>query len=398
MTNLDKTFDSLEDGTVEVLGTGDVTFKLHSYDGNPILKPHNLQQIWYEQGKLRQGAIFNGGATIFEDKVILVPRAQKEYQRGRFFDESLNITKFEFKNYISKVWILISEDGINFKRFNNGTIRGDGTEHKDFLYGIEDIRIIKLSNEYLLIGCGKVIPPFQGHSGLYGDRIAIYSTKDFKDIIYHGIVQDLDVRNTVIIPETISGKNYVFLRFGKKIHLDILEDGLDQLFFPSKHNGSWKKTYERRKNTILLKSGDFRHEKEKIGPSTPPIKTSKGWLCIYHAVGEISTPITQIYNLSRKIPRGYSINAVLLDLKDPTKVLCRTKYPIYIPSHPWELYGNMEYPIDVPAVIFPMGMIVKNNHLMLYCGAGDKYVVILSTNLSSLVNFLWKECKFDNNP
>ncbi|OLS26697.1 MAG: Beta-1,4-mannooligosaccharide phosphorylase [Candidatus Heimdallarchaeota archaeon LC_3] len=393
MKFIDSTIRELGDGTIDYLENGDRIFKLHSYSKNPIIRPQNLNSFWYEDGKLRIGAIFNGGATLFNNKIILVPRSQKEYQRGRFFDESMNVVKFEFKNYISKIWILISEDGINFHRYKKGVIRGDGRTHNDFLYGIEDMRIIKTKQRYWLIGCGKVIPPFQGFSDNRGDRMAIYSTLNFEEIQYHGIIKDLDIRNTVFFPEAVSGKYYIFLRFDNSIHLDILEAGMDQLHSPTKYDKLWRKIYDRREQSKLLETKKYLHEKEKIGPGPPPIKTSKGWLVIYHAVGEIGNLLIQSYGISDKIPRCYTICAVVLDLHDPSKILCRTKYPLYIPSYPWELYGNLEYPIDIPVVTFPTGIIVKNNKILLYCGSGDKYIVLLSARLDYLLDYLWKECR-----
>ncbi len=393
MASLDQTFQKLGDGTIEKLSSGASIFKLQSYEKNPIVGPRDSGLVWYENEVFQIGAIFNGGATLFNDKIILTPRVHAEYQRGKFFDESIQIERIGFKNYISKIWILISDDGLNFKRYQNILIKGDGTGHKDFLYGIEDVRIIKTDRRYLLIGCGKVIPPFQRFNGRPSDRTAIYSTYDFVDITYHGIIEGIDGRNTVIFPEIVSGKHYILLRFGKNIHMDVLEAGMEQLLHPFKYRSLWNKIYERRKKTKLLEVGRYPHETEKIGPGPSPIRTIKGWLLIYHAVGEITSSIGRAYGLSPKILRSYSICAALLDLNDPTKVLCRTKYPIYIPSKPWELLGNEVYPVDIPAVIFPMGLIVKDNKMLLYAGAGDKYVVLLSSQLDSFLEFLWRECR-----
>ena len=393
MATLDETINNLADGTITKVSNGHKIFKFHSYEKNPILKPKDFGLTWYENGVYLNGAIFNGGAEIFNERLILTPRVHAEYQKGKFFDESLQIERFGFKNYISKIWILISEDGINFERYHNTIIKGDGTTHKDFFHGIEDVRVIKTNGKYLLIGCGKICPPFQGFPGRRGDRIAIYSTQDFVDISYHGIIEDIDLRNAVIFPEIASGEQYMLLRFGKNIHIDVMEAGIDQLLYPSRYRSLWNKIYKRRKKTKLLEVGHYPHEKEKIGPGPPPIQTEKGWLLIYHAVGEIFPSIGRAYGLSPKINRSYSICAALLDLHDPTKVLCRTKYPIYIPSKPWELYGTEVYPVDVPAVVFPMGLIVKENKMLLYAGAGDKYVVLLSSQMDSFLEFLWRTCR-----
>ncbi|MCK4240199.1 MAG: hypothetical protein KAX30_01140, partial [Candidatus Atribacteria bacterium] len=53
-----------------------------------------------------------------------------------------------------------------------------------------------------------------------------------------------------------------------------------------------------------------------------------------------------------------------------------------------ELYGDEQYPVDVPAVVFPVGAIVRRDKLILYAGTGDKYIVLLSCNLDNLVNYL----------
>ena len=118
-------------------------------------------------------------------------------------------------------------------------------------------------------------------------------------------------------------------------------------------------------------------------------------MVIYHAVGEIEDDICKAYGLAENIERGYSICAALLDLDNPRKVLCRTQKPIYIPSAPYELYGNDQYPIDVPAVVFPVGAFVRKGKLVLYVGSGDKYIILLSCNLENLIDYLWEYCKYD---
>jgi predicted GH43/DUF377 family glycosyl hydrolase len=150
------------DHALEKLGGGEV---IQIESGETIFK---LDSSWYEDSELTIGAVFNGGAEVFQDKVILMPRCHQGYQKGTFFDETLGIERYYLENYISEVWPLVSEYGIHFTRLQNVIIRGDDTDHQDFTYGIEDIRIIKLEDRYLLVGCGKVSPPFRGKDA---DRI-----------------------------------------------------------------------------------------------------------------------------------------------------------------------------------------------------------------------------------
>ena len=105
-----------------------------------------------------------------------------------------------------------------------------------------------------------------------------------------------------------------------------------------------------------------------------------------------SVPIFSLY-FPQGIERGYSISAALLDLEDPRKVVCRTKNPIYIPSAPYELYGNEEYCVDVPAVVSPVGAVVQQNKMLIYAGAADKYIILLTCKLDSLIDYLLVHCK-----
>jgi predicted GH43/DUF377 family glycosyl hydrolase len=97
----------------------------------------------------------------------------------------------------------------------------------------------------------------------------------------------------------------------------------------------------------------------KIGAGTPPIRTKKGWLIIYHGVSA---------------DKVYRAGAALLDLKNPTKILGRTKSPILEPKETYERYG------DVDNVVFPSAACVIDGVLFVYYGGPTKYVVLLQQN------------------
>lgn len=385
--SLDKVVKELGEGEIVQTKSGEKIFKLDSYEGNPIIKPQEIGLTWYEDEKLQTGAVFNGGAAIFNEKIILLPRCQKNYQKKKSLDEKSNKERYWLDNYVSEIWPLISEDGLSFERYENVVIRGDGSEHKDFVYGIEDIRIVPHDQRYILVGTGKIKPPFKSNDA---DRIAIYSTEDFVNITYHGIIDTFDNRDA--IPFFNDENVYMFLRFRPNINLALLEGGKDQLLNPSIYRENWKKIYQEREKNTLIEAGKYPHEKEKVGGGIPPIKTEKGWLIIYHSVGEINEIICNEYGLIRKIERAYSVSAAVLDINNPKNVLCRTTAPIYIPSKAYELEGNEEYPVDIPNVVFPVGGIVRNDKLLLYCGAGDKYTIILSCNINKLIDYLFENC------
>jgi len=390
MNVLSETVEQLGEGEIITTASHEKLFRLSDYRENPIVYPDDIGLDWIEHGEKKTGAVFNGGAELLNDKVVILPRCQQKYGRESYIDSQSGNKRYKLTNYISEVWPLISDDGIHFERYKDGVIRGDGSGHGDFLYGIEDIRCVKLNDKYLLTGCGKLKPPFAGSDA---DRIAIYTTKDFKDITYCGIVKSFDARNCYPLSGNTDGKLYMFTRFHPNIYLQPLEGGIEQLLYPAGYEEQWQRVYTEREKHILLTVGDYDHEREKIGPGTQIIPTDKGLLFIYHAVGKIDTDVTRIYGLKEPIERGYSVCACLLDKKNPQKILCRTEKPIYIPSKPWELYGDEEYPVDIPAVVFPVGAVAVKDKLLIYAGASDKYTILLSCELKKLMNYLWEYCR-----
>lgn len=359
-------------------------FKLSSYQKNPILTPKHL-------GVIKSNAsVFNPGAEIFGTTIILAPRCHKNYTKVKFFDKSIGIERDALDNYVSEIWFFSSKDGKKFKRVENLVLKGDGSLHKDFTYGIEDVRIIKNSDaRYFIIGCGKIGRPYFDQNA---DRIAIYTTKDFKNISYHGIINSFDARSMILFPEYINGKLYALFRFFPNIHLDIINYGFDQLLFPSKYEREWQTIYQRKDKNLFVKAGESPHESEKIGPGPQLIKTGRGWLLFYYAIGTIDAKLASLYGKSFLIKRCYNIGCVVLDLENPQRILCRTKVPLYVPSFPYELDGDENYPVDIPAVVFPTGAVQIENKLLLYCGAGDKYCIVLSCATDNLLDYLFANC------
>jgi predicted GH43/DUF377 family glycosyl hydrolase len=384
-TPLDKTAARLGDGEIVKLSSHHHLFQLAAHPDNPIVRPADIGLTWFEEGTPRLGAVFNPGAGLLGDTVILTPRCHKDYRSGTFFDQRLSRERTCLEDYTSEIWPLVSEDGVNFARLGSTAIKGDGSEHEDFRYGIEDLRIVKRREDYLLVGCGKVKPPFKGENA---DRVAVYSTTNFTKVSYHGIIECFDSRNAVPFSVSVEDRFYMLLRFHPNTHIDCLEGGLEQLLAPANYADEWEKVYARRNETLLLEAGNSSHEREKTGPGTQVIQTDVGWLILYHAVGRIDPEIAQTYGLSEGMDRAYSVCAALLDLKNPAKVIRRTRMPVYIPSRPHELWGNEQFPVDVPAVVFPVGAIVHKDKLLVYCGAGDKYIVLLSCRLADLLEYL----------
>ncbi len=108
----------------------------------------------------------------------------------------------------------------------------------------------------------------------------------------------------------------------------------------------------------------------RVGASAPPIETRFGWLEIYHGVKR---------NASGMI---YRLGAAMLDLDDPTKVLCRSAIPILAPR---EYYERVD---DVPNVVFSGGAIMDDNEqIRIYYGAADTCICVGTVGLTDLMQF-----------
>ncbi|MDD3007214.1 MAG: glycosidase, partial [Candidatus Pacebacteria bacterium] len=113
----------------------------------------------------------------------------------------------------------------------------------------------------------------------------------------------------------------------------------------------------------------------KVGVSSQPIKTDYGWLVLYHGVS--------------KSHSTYRVGAVLLDLKDPAIVLARSTDAIFEPEEEYEKVGI------VNNVVFPCGMVIKDDLLFTYYGGGDKVVGVATMKLSIILDSLLRGHKLE---
>ena len=80
----------------------------------------------------------------------------------------------------------------------------------------------------------------------------------------------------------------------------------------------------------------------------------------------------------------YRVGAVLLDLKNPLKVLARTIYPLLEPEFDFEKEGL------VPNVVFPCGNVLLGDKIFVYYGGADKVVCVATIEVKKLLYLLKK--------
>jgi predicted GH43/DUF377 family glycosyl hydrolase len=161
-------------------------------------------------------------------------------------------------------------------------------------------------------------------------------------------------KDACLFPEKINGKFVFFHRIEPNITIDFFDD----LEF---------KNATLKESEIIYPGSKF-WDGVKIGVNTTPIKTAYGWLVFYHGISQID--------------HHYRVGAILIDLKDVTKVIARTMYPLIEPETVFERQGI------VNDVVFPCGAIVKNGELFLYYGGADTVICGAKVGLTELLNYL----------
>jgi beta-1,4-mannooligosaccharide/beta-1,4-mannosyl-N-acetylglucosamine phosphorylase len=182
-----------------------------------------------------------------------------------------------------------------------------------------------------------------------------------------------DNRNLVLFPEKIKDK-YIRLDRPFANYLREGKDRFDIWISTSSDLGHWGN------HQLLLKATDIPYCNNKIGPGAPPIKTSGGWLHLFHAVS--TNPQKKKNGWEENWDKIYVAGAFLTDLKDPSQIIGICKEPILAPEAAYEISGGFRN-----NVIFPTGAILEDNgELKIYYGAADTYVCLALANIDDLVN------------
>lgn len=333
--------------------------KLERFAGNPILAP-NRRQAW------ERACTTNPGAWCDGRTVHLLYRAGPDTKAHPIY-----------------FGLARSRDGLHFKRVSTHPVFGPSADGFD-AGCVEDARIVKFDGTYAVVYAARAFPPgaywrksipLDAHNPPLPDeapaaarlnltRSGLALTRDFKTWHRLGPITDptVDDRDAILFPERI-GPSFALLHrpaswtgtgYGcarPSMWISFSRDLLD-----------WKAHH-------LLATPEYEWEALKIGGSTPPLKTPHGWLALYHGVDA---------------DHVYRVGALLLDLRDPRRILARTPEPILEPEMPYEREGL------VPNVVFPTGNVVIGDRLFVYYGGADRVCCAATIPLHALLDHLLK--------
>ena len=329
---------------------------LQRYKKNPILVPNEAN--WWESK-----AVFNCAILHYENKFHMLYRAIGEYER-----------------YISRIGYASSTDGYSFARSNHIALE----PMQDYeQYGIEDPRMVEIDNQVYITYV--ILSAYVTDGAIVEASTALATTTDFLKYTRLGVITTKGSNNkdVVLFPEKMSQQQQQSSILSSSSSNNTDEAG--KYFFLHRPSGWIGSKYGVNKPSIWLGEGNAltnfeKHtlllkpeedwEELKVGAGPPPIKTTTGWLVIYHGVSR---------------DKVYRAGAALLDLHDPSKIIGRTKTPILEPKEPYEKFG------DVSSVVFPTGAcVVDNDKLFVYYGGADRVCCLATADLNYLLDQILK--------
>ena len=293
------------------------------YSKNPILRPEDMPSDCF--------AVYNGGVVKTHGGYIALVRTEDSVRYQR-------------------VWCARSSDGYRFfpdpepVRF----IADDMEQYRKYTaVSFFDPRINPVE--------GKFYITYAAYTFRYGCRIGIGETEDFRTVRHISFPHHVQNRNAVLFPEKINDM-YVMLHRPET-------GGIGNLWISRSPDLRFWGDCE-----VVADRGSGRWDSIKIGAGTPPLKTSRGWLVVTHAVDS---------NCSGQF---YTVGAVLLDLQEPSKLVARSRM-LMCPEMPYETNGF------APNVVFPCGAVPEpDGSLKLYYGAADNFECLAETTVQALLD------------
>jgi len=254
-----------------------------------------------------------------------------------------------------RLGLAYSQDGINFVKHDKFVMI---PEYSYESRGVEDPRIVKINDCYVLTYTGfskeeRVTPRlclaiYQGDIKDMLKNENPYKMWDKKGPIFPNFLPA--TKSGAILPIPLTTKyfsnSYVMIFGDTNLYLAYSKDLLNWDYFEEP--------------IIRVRQHDFDNLLVEGGP--PLILTEYGILVIYNSADKSKD--------GRFYHNSYYVGACLLDIYDPFKIIARTKKPIMIPEYSWETQGYVDN------VVFTEGLIEKDQKILIYYGAADRYISI----------------------
>jgi predicted GH43/DUF377 family glycosyl hydrolase len=307
---------------------------------NPIVRPDE-NEPWQAE------AVFNPSPVMKDGNLHLVFRAAT---RPALYAGQADLE-------LSTIGITETQDG---RRFGLGRPL-IVPEYPWEKFGCEDPRVTKLGGKYYIFYTALGGYPF----GPDNIKVALAISHDLQTITEKHLVTPFNAKAMALFPERVGGKLRAILTVNSDRPPDQIAiaefDHIEEMWSPY----YWDRWYnELDKHSLNLARGNGDH----VEVGAPPIWTPKGWLLIYSHIQDYFTD-----------HKSFGIEAVLLDLHNPLKVLKRTNFAFMVPEEAYERYGRL------PKIIFPSGALRHGDELTVYYGATDTTSCRATVSFSALM-------------
>lgn len=342
---------------------------------NPILTPAMVQP---SNPDLRVVGVFNPAVTRLGRDVVLllrvaetplitpgeiaapvfnVHRGRVEVKRWRLDTESPDVSDPRvivadgrtWLTSISHLRVARSTDGFNFTVDRTPAL-SPATAYETF--GIEDARITRVAGTFW-INYTAVSP--------LGIATALASTTDFRTFQRHGIIFPPSNRDVAIFSEKIGGRWFALHR--------PMPAGIGE---PSIWSASSPDLISWGEHRLVAAPRSESWDDLKVGAGAVPFPVcaggEDGWLAIYHGVTAASS--------------RYSLGALLLAGRDPSRVIARSRESILRPDADYERQGFFG------EVVFTCGALVEGDLVRIYYGAADTVTAVADLSLDGILRGL----------
>ena len=311
---------------------------INRHPANPIL---TAQDISYPAT-----LIFNAGIAKWQGRYVMAFRND--------YGGKLGSSTFEGTN----IGVAFSEDGVSWQARSKPWIDWQDDEVRRAY----DPRITVIDDRCYL--CFAV-------DTAHGVRGGVAVTDDFEAWEVLSLSAP-DNRNMVLFPEKREGK---FMRLERPfpVYGRGAPENFDIWFSDSPDCAYWGN------HQLVLGSEQVPWVNAKIGPGAPPVKTSEGWLAVFHAVSIDATHELPAWHSNWH--KTYTIGLMLLDLDKPWVMKGVYQKPLMEPTEKYELEGFRGH------VLFPGGMILEENgEVKIYYGAADTVECLATAHVDDLID------------
>ncbi len=306
---------------------------LRKFESNPIISP-SPHSYW------ESTATFNPSAVFGDGKVHLIYRAIGAGDISMFgYASSKDGFTIDNRSKHPAYFHAVQMDkSLPFPNYVSG---GGG------LGGCEDPHLTKIDNIVYML--------YTSFDGWGSIRIALTSIS-FEDFVRERWNWKKPVfisppgeihKNWVLFPEKINGKYAILHSLAPKVSIEYVNDLSE---------------FDGRDKFIKSVQGNRQPPKDckglwLRGAGPAPIKTKEGWLVLNHV-------------MDVRDPNRYKIGVMLLDLKNPSKILTQASEPILEPDEWYENHGHKA------GVVYACGAVVVDGWLFVYYGGADTVICV----------------------